>query len=134
MTIFLVYMKIAGKEISDKKHVVISLCGIYGIGRPTSKKILGKLGIKESTLVRDLTDTQQRDIVNELDNYLINMELKRRILDNVANLIAIQCYRGIRLRKGLPARGQNTHTNSKTCRRNSLLGDKSNSKKNASSK
>lgn len=123
-------MKIAGTEISDRKHVVISLCGIFGIGKTTAIKILQKVNIPQSTKVKDLNDVEQQSLIDELDNYTITNDLKRKILNNINRLVSIRCYKGLRLQKGLPARGQRTHTNSKTARRNGVFGGNKSTTKN----
>ena len=103
----------------DKKQIVISLCGIFGIGRSTSKKILDKISIPHEKKVKDLTDMEQQKLADELENYTITNDLQREILSNINRLVSINCYRGKRLKAGLPAHGQRTHTNRKTARRNS---------------
>jgi len=123
-------MKIAGTEIRDDKHVVISLRGIFGIGKTTAIKILEKVNIPPSKKVKELTDAEQQSLVDELDNYTITNDLKRKILNNINRLVTIRCYKGLRLQKGLPARGQRTHTNSKTARRNSVFGGRKTTTKN----
>jgi small subunit ribosomal protein S13 len=124
MTKFLLYMKIAGTEISDNKHVVISLCGIFGIGKTTSIKILEKLALPKNKKVKDLTDLEQQMLADELDNYVINNDLQREILNNINRLVSINCYRGKRLKAGLPSHGQRTHANGKTAKRNSKFGSR----------
>jgi small subunit ribosomal protein S13 len=122
-------MKIAGTEISDNKQIVISLCGIFGIGRSTSKKILDKLKIPHEKKVKDLTELEQQHIAEELENYTITNDLKREIINNKNQLIIINCYRGKRLKAGLPSHGQRTHSNGKTASRNSDFTGKSSQKK-----
>ena len=120
-------MKIAGTEISDKKHVVISLQGIFGIGATTAKKILDKLKITQTKKVKDLSDLEQQKIAEELENYTITNDLNREITTNISRLVAINCYRGKRLKAGLPSHGQRTHTNGKTSKRNSKFSIRSSS-------
>lgn len=120
------YMKIAGTEISDKKQVVISLCGIFGIGKSTSKKILDKVNISHKKKVKDLSDSEQQKIAEELENYTITNDLQREIVNNITRLVSINCYRGKRLKAGLPSHGQRTHTNGKTAKRNSKFVGKTN--------
>lgn len=127
-------MKIAGTEISDKKHVVISLQGIFGIGASTAKKILAKLAIQSTKKVKDLTDIEQHKIAEELENYTITNDLQREIINNINRLVAVNCYRGVRLRKGLPSHGQRTHTNGKTAKRNSKFSINKNVNKNVQKK
>jgi small subunit ribosomal protein S13 len=119
-------MKIAGTEINDHKHIVISLCSIFGIGKSLSIKILTEANIPLTKKVKDLSLTEQQTLSNILnsDQYLINTDLRKTILSNIERLVSIRCYRGIRLKKGLPAHGQNTHTNAKTAKRNSLFKSK----------
>ena len=127
-------MKIAGTEISDNKHIVISLCGIFGIGKSTAIKILEKIQVPQNKKVKDLSDLEQQRLIDELEKYTITNDLKRQILNNINRLVSIRCYRGTRLQKGLPAHGQRTHTNSKTSRRNSVFGGNRAVKKNTMSK
>lgn len=121
-------MKIAGTEISDNKHIVISLCGIFGIGKTTSIKILQKLSIPQNKKVKDLTDKEQQKLADELENYTITNDLQREVLNNINRLVSINCYRGKRLRAGLPSHGQRTHANGKTAKRNNKFGSKVSSK------
>ena len=93
--------RIAGVDIPNDKRVVISLTYVYGIGLPTSKKILAAAGISEDVRVRDLTPDQEDAIRRE-----VNLNIKR--------LMEIGSYRGIRHRRGLPVRGQNTKNNART--------------------
>jgi small subunit ribosomal protein S13 len=107
--------RIAGINIPLNKRVEIGLTYIYGIGRPTSNEILAKLGIEPDRYVRDLTDgeiSQLRDIIDS--DYMVEGDLRRDRSQNVKRLMEIGCYRGLRHRRGLPVRGQNTKTNART--------------------
>jgi small subunit ribosomal protein S13 len=107
--------RIAGVNIPLNKRVEIGLTYIYGIGRPTSNEILAKLGIEQDRYVRDLTDgeiSQLRDMID--GDYMVEGDLRRERSQAIKRLMEIGCYRGIRHRRGLPVRGQNTKTNART--------------------
>jgi small subunit ribosomal protein S13 len=107
--------RIAGVNIPLNKRVEIGLTYIYGIGRPTSNEILAKLGIEPDRYVRDLTDgeiSKLRDVIDT--EYMVEGDLRRDRSQNVKRLMEIGCYRGLRHRRGLPVRGQNTKTNART--------------------
>jgi small subunit ribosomal protein S13 len=107
--------RIAGINIPLNKRVEIGLTYIYGLGRPTSNEILAKLGIEQDRKVRDLTDDEVaklRDIIDQ--DYVVEGDLRRERSQNVKRLMEIGCYRGMRHRRGLPVRGQNTKTNART--------------------
>jgi small subunit ribosomal protein S13 len=107
--------RIAGVNIPLNKRVEIGLTYIYGIGRPTSNEILAKLGIEPDRYVRDLTDgeiSQLRDLIDS--DYMVEGDLRRERSQAIKRLMEIGCYRGIRHRRGLPVRGQNTKTNART--------------------
>jgi small subunit ribosomal protein S13 len=107
--------RIAGVNIPLNKRVEIGLTYIYGVGRPTSNQILAQLGISPDTYVRDLTDDEiakLRDIVDT--DLVVEGDLRRERSQNVKRLMEIGCYRGLRHRRGLPVRGQNTKTNART--------------------
>lgn len=107
--------RIAGIDLPRDKRIEIGLTYIYGIGRPTSKKILEKAGINPDTRVRDLTDDEERKLREIIENeYKVEGDLRREVATNIKRLIDIGCYRGIRHRKGLPVRGQRTRTNART--------------------
>ena len=109
-------MRIIGKEIPDNKSISISLSYIYGIGISRSLKILNKCDIKPNARTNCLTIQQVSLIVGELNHYILEGDLKKSNKENVADLIAIKCYRGIRHIKGFPCRGQRTKTNAKNCK------------------
>ena len=106
--------RIAGVDIPRDKCVGVALTYIYGIGLSTSKKILAAAGIDESVRVRDLTDAQENAIRIEVDKIKTEGDLRRETNLNIKRLMEIGCYRGIRHRKGLPVRGQNTKNNART--------------------
>jgi small subunit ribosomal protein S13 len=107
--------RIAGINIPLNKRVEIGLTYIYGIGRPTSNEILAQLGIEPDRKVRDLTDeevSKLRDVIDR--DYVVEGDLRRERSQNIKRLMEIGCYRGLRHRRGLPVRGQNTKTNART--------------------
>ena len=125
--------RIAGINIPLNKRVEIGLTYIYGIGRPTSNEILAALGIEPDRKVRDLTDdevSKLRDIIDR--DYVVEGDLRRERSQNIKRLMEIGCYRGLRHRRGLPVRGQNTKTNARTRKgpkRMSVAGKKKAGKK-----
>ena len=107
--------RIAGVDLPREKRVEIGLTYIYGIGRVSSNKILEAAGVNPDVRVRDLTDDDVRKISSIIDSdYMVEGDLRREIALNIKRLQEIGCYRGIRHRKGLPVRGQNTKTNART--------------------
>jgi small subunit ribosomal protein S13 len=107
--------RIAGVNIPLNKRVEIGLTYIYGIGRPSSNEILARLGIEPDRHVRDLTDDEiakLRDIIDS--EYMVEGDLRRERSQSVKRLMEIGSYRGLRHRRGLPVRGQNTKTNART--------------------
>ena len=125
--------RIAGINIPLNKRVEIGLTYIYGIGRPTSNDILAAIGIEPDRKVRDLTDdevSKLRDIIDR--DYVVEGDLRRERSQNIKRLMEIGCYRGLRHRRGLPVRGQNTKTNARTRKgpkRMSIAGKKKATKK-----
>ena len=106
--------RIAGIDIPRDKRVVISLTTIYGIGKSTAQEILKKANVSEDTRVRDLTEDELGRIRNVVGEYTIEGDLRREVSLNIKRLTEIGSYRGIRHRRGLPVRGQQTKTNSRT--------------------
>jgi small subunit ribosomal protein S13 len=107
--------RIAGINIPLNKRVEIGLTYIYGIGRPTSNVVLAQLGIEPDRKVRDLTDDEVSKLRDLIDTDLVvEGDLRRERSQNIKRLMEIGCYRGIRHRRGLPVRGQNTKTNART--------------------
>jgi small subunit ribosomal protein S13 len=107
--------RIAGVNIPLNKRVEIGLTYIYGVGRPTSNEVLAKLGISPDTYVRDLTDdeiSKLRDLIDT--DYMVEGDLRRERSQAIKRLMEIGSYRGLRHRRGLPVRGQNTKTNART--------------------
>ena len=106
--------RIVGVDLPREKRVEIGLTYIYGIGRKTSNDILRNAGINPDPRVKDLTEAEVALIRAEIDKYLVEGDLRREIAMNIKRLREINCYRGIRHRRGLPVRGQNTKNNART--------------------
>jgi small subunit ribosomal protein S13 len=107
--------RIAGINIPLNKRVEIGLTYIYGLGRPTSNEILAKLGIEPDRKVRDLTDDEVAKLRDLIDrDYMVEGDLRRERSQAIKRLMEIGSYRGLRHRRGLPVRGQNTKTNART--------------------
>ena len=116
-------VRILGNNLSNKKKIYIALTCIYGIGIPTSKKVLEKLKIDPNCKVSELNETnisELRDFL-ETETFKLEGDLKRMISLNIKRLIDINSFRGRRHLKGLPVRGQRTRTNNRTSRRQSLF-------------
>ena len=109
--------RFAGVELPQNKRAEISLCYLYGIGRSLSNKILEKTGIDKNKRMKDLSDAEIKKLQEEIEkNYQVEGDLRRIEGLNVKRLTEINCYRGMRHRKGLPVRGQRTRTNARTRR------------------
>ena len=106
--------RIAGIDIPRDKRVVISLTYIYGIGKPTAQQILAAAGVSEDTRVRDLTEDELNRIRTEGDKLKVEGDLRREISLNIKRLMEIASFRGVRHRRSLPVRGQNTKNNART--------------------
>lgn len=107
--------RIAGVDLPREKRVEIGLTYIFGIGLTTSQKIVRETGIGSDTRVRDLTEEEVVRLREYIDrNLKIEGDLRREVSQNIKRLMEIGCYRGLRHRKGLPVRGQRTHTNART--------------------
>ena len=107
--------RIAGVDIPNNKRVEIALTYIYGIGRKSANDILAKTGINPDTRAKDLTEDEVAKLRDEIENsYTVEGDLRRDHAMNIKRLVEINCYRGIRHRKGLPVRGQRTKTNART--------------------
>ena len=107
--------RIAGIDLPPNKRVVISLTYIYGIGRQTALNIVEKAQIDLTTRTKDLNEDQTRKIREIIEgSYKVEGDLRREVTMNIKRLMDLGCYRGLRHRKGLPVRGQRTHTNSRT--------------------
>ncbi len=107
--------RIAGVDLPRDKRVEIGLTYIYGIGKPTSQRILEQTGVSPDTRIRDLTEDEVNKLRDAIEkNYHVEGDLRREIALNIKRLIEIGCYRGLRHRRGLPVRGQNTKNNART--------------------
>ena len=107
--------RIAGVDLPREKRVEIALTYIYGIGLKTSQKLLKENGINPDTRVKDLTEEDVNKLRESINaNYTVEGELKSQIALDIKRLMEIGCYRGVRHRKGLPVRGQNTKNNART--------------------
>ena len=107
--------RIAGVDIPREKRLVISLTYIYGIGRTTASEICAGTGIDESTRVRDLTDAEVTKLRGYIEEHVeVEGDLRREVNQNIKRKMEIGCYQGLRHRRGLPVRGQRTHTNART--------------------
>ena len=108
--------RIAGVDLPKAKRIEIGLTYVYGIGRKTSNDILAAAGVNPDTRVKDLTDAEEAKIREVIDanGYMVEGDLRREVALNIKRLVEINCYRGIRHRKGLPVRGQRTKTNART--------------------
>lgn len=109
--------RIAGVDLPRDKRVEIGLTYIYGIGRASSCRILKEAGVNPDTRVRDLTGDEEKRISEVIErSQVVEGDLRRDIQLNIKRLKEVGCYRGIRHRKGLPVRGQNTKNNARTCK------------------
>ncbi len=107
--------RIAGVDLPKEKRVEIGLTYVYGIGRKSANDILAAAGVNPDTRVKDLTEDQEAKIREVIDaNYRVEGDLRREVALNIKRLVEINCYRGVRHRKGLPVRGQRTKTNART--------------------
>jgi small subunit ribosomal protein S13 len=106
--------RIAGINVPLNKRVEVGLTYIYGIGRSTSNKILKQTGIHPDTYVRDLTEDEVAKLREAVEELTVEGDLRRERSQAVKRLMEIGCYRGLRHRRGLPVRGQNTKTNART--------------------
>ena len=121
--------RIAGVNIPTNKRVEIALTYIHGIGRTTAKQITQKLGIAPEKRVQDLSDQEVLHIREEIDrDHQVEGDLRRETSMNIKRLMDLACYRGLRHRRGLPVRGQRTHTNART-RKGPRRGTVANKKK-----
>ena len=107
--------RIAGVDLPREKRIEIGLTYIFGIGRTSAAKILAETGINPDTRVKDLTEddlAKLRDVIDR--DYHVEGDLRREVALNIKRMVEINCYRGIRHRRGLPVRGQRTQTNART--------------------
>ena len=109
--------RIAGIDLPREKRIEIGLTYIYGIGRTSAKKILEMAQINPDIRVKDLTEADEAKLREAIDqSYVVEGDLRRNVALDIKRLTEIQCYRGVRHRKGLPCRGQRTKTNARTCK------------------
>lgn len=106
--------RIAGIDLPREKRVEIGLTYIYGIGRKRSQEILRNAEVNFDTRVKDLTEAEVAKIRDEIDKYNVEGDLRRDVALNIKRLREINCYRGMRHKRGLPVRGQKTKTNART--------------------
>jgi len=106
--------RISGVDLPRDKRIEISLTYIYGVGRPTSRKILAAVGISPDARTRELTEDDMQKLREEIGKLTTEGDLRRQILGNIKRLQDIGCYRGMRHRRHLPAHGQRTRTNART--------------------
>ena len=109
--------RIAGVDLPREKRIEVGLTYVYGIGQSTADEILAGTGINPDTRVKDLTADEEAKIRDYIDknNIMVEGDLRRNVALDIKRLTEIQCYRGVRHRKGLPCRGQRTKTNARTC-------------------
>ena len=106
--------RIAGINLPVQKHCDIALTSIYGIGRPTAKKICAAAGVNHESKLKDLSEEAIEKIREVVATYRVEGELRREVSMSIKRLVDLGCYRGVRHRKGLPVRGQRTRTNART--------------------
>lgn len=106
--------RIAGVNIPVNKHAEIALTAIYGIGRATAQKICKAVGIDQSTKIAELPESAIAKIRDEVAKYTVEGDLRRKVAMCIKRLMDMFCYRGLRHRRGLPVRGQNTKNNART--------------------
>jgi len=107
--------RIAGVDLPREKRVEAGLTYIFGIGLPTSQKILREIDLSPDTRVKDLTEQQISKLREYIEHHVkVEGDLRREVSMNIKRLVEIGCYRGVRHRRGLPVRGQNTKTNART--------------------
>ena len=110
--------RIAGVDLPREKRIEVGLTYVYGIGQSTADEILAGTGINPDTRVKHLTADEEAKIRDYIDknNIMVEGDLRRNVALDIKRLTEIQCYRGVRHRKGLPCRGQRTKTNARTCK------------------
>ncbi len=106
--------RIAGVNIPDNKHIVISLTSIYGIGPTRARSICAAVGVATSTKVKDISEDSMERVREEVGKFVVEGDLRRENAMNIKRLMDLGCYRGFRHRRGLPVRGQRTRTNART--------------------
>jgi len=106
--------RIAGVNVPDNKHTEIALTSIYGVGRVTAKKICAAAGIEVTSKLKDLNEADVEKLREQLNSFIVEGDLRREVQMNIKRLMDLGCYRGVRHRRGLPVRGQNTKNNART--------------------
>lgn len=106
--------RIAGVNVPEKKHTVIALQAIYGIGLTRAKQICAETNIGPSTKIKDLTEAELEALRTSVGKFEVEGDLRREVSMNIKRLMDLGCYRGLRHRRGLPVRGQQTQTNART--------------------
>ena len=106
--------RIAGVNIPNHQHAEIALTSIYGIGRTRAREICAAVGISSSTKIKDVSDVQMDKLRDSVAKFAVEGDLRREISMNIKRLMDLNCYRGLRHRRGLPVRGQRTRTNART--------------------
>jgi len=106
--------RIAGINIPMNKHVWVGLTHIYGVGRARARSACQAAGVSPTTKVKDLTETEVNAIRGQIAKFAVEGDLRREVSMNIKRLMDLGCYRGLRHRRGLPVRGQRTHTNART--------------------
>jgi small subunit ribosomal protein S13 len=106
--------RIAGVNIPDHKHAVVSLTYIFGVGKTTAQKLCDATGVKPDLKVKDLSDEQLEALRTEVGKVSVEGDLRREVQMNIKRLKDLGCFRGLRHRHGLPVRGQRTKTNART--------------------
>ena len=106
--------RIAGVNIPDNKHTVISLTYIYGVGRSQAQRLCADTGVAESTKIGDLSEVEMDSLRTRVSDMMVEGDLRREVSMNIKRLMDLGCNRGLRHRRGLPLRGQRTKTNART--------------------
>ena len=106
--------RIAGVNVPENKHLEIALTHIYGIGKKTAQDICLSVKLDSAQKISDLSEEQIETIRTAIANYTVEGDLRRSVSTNIKRLMDLGCYRGLRHRRGLPVRGQRTHTNART--------------------
>ncbi len=106
--------RIAGVNIPDNKHAVISLTYIFGVGRTTAKKICAATSVNPAAKIKDLTEAELESLRTEVGKFTVEGDLRREVSMNIKRLMDLGCYRGLRHRRSLPVNGQRTKTNART--------------------
>ena len=106
--------RISGVNLPNQQHAEIALTAIFGIGRSRARLICDAAGVKRAAKMKDLSDTEMDKLREQVGKFAVEGDLRRDISQNIKMLMDIGCYRGLRHRRGLPVRGQRTHTNART--------------------